>query len=90
VELAGKNDFQLAGYQFEAEPESTRAARIVRVGIIQNSIVKSTSEDVIVQRDALHQRMTSIIEAAALAKVNVLCFQEAWSKFQLDVPYTEI
>ena len=27
-----------------------------------------------------HIDMIPIIEAAALAKVNVLCFQEAWSK----------
>ena len=48
--------------------------------MVQNAIVKSTDEDVVVQRDGLYQRMVPIIEAAALAKVNVLCFQEAWSK----------
>ena len=83
-ELAANEDFELAGYQFEAAPEATRSARVVRVGVIQNAIVKSTSEDVVSQRDALHKRMTTIVEAAALAKVNVLCFQEAWSKL-LDV-----
>jgi hypothetical protein len=50
------------------------------LGLVQNAIVKSTDEDVVVQRDGLYQRMVPIIEAAALAKVNVLCFQEAWSK----------
>ena len=50
------------------------------LGLVQNAIVKSTDEDVVVQRDGLYQRMIPIIEAAALAKVNVLCFQEAWSK----------
>ena len=77
--IASENDFELAGYVFEAEPECTRSPRIVRVGLVQNRIVKCTDEDVNVQRDALHQRMTSIIEAASLARVNVLCFQEAWS-----------
>ena len=50
------------------------------LGLVQNAIVKNTDEDVVVQRDGLFQRMIPIIEAAALAKVNVLCFQEAWSK----------
>ncbi len=79
VELASNAKFELAGYKFEAAPEDTRPPRVVRVGLVQNTIVRSTSEDVLSQRDALHKRMTSIIEAAALAKVNVLCFQEAWS-----------
>ena len=56
-------------------------------GLIQNAIVKSTDEDVLVQRDGLHQRMASIIEAASLAKVNVLCFQEAWSKYLYLLQY---
>jgi len=77
--IAENSDFQLAGYCFEADKESTRAPRVVRIGLIQNAIVKSTDEDVVVQRDGLYQRMIPIIEAAALAKVNVLCFQEAWT-----------
>jgi len=77
--IAEKSNFQLAGYRFEAEKESTRAARVIRLGLVQNAIIKSTDEDVLVQRDSLHQRMVPIIEAAALAKVNVLCFQEAWT-----------
>lgn len=79
MKIAEENHFQLAGYKFQADKECTRAPRVTRVGLVQNAIVKGTEEDVNVQRDALHQRMTSIIEAAALAKVNVLCFQEAWS-----------
>jgi len=77
--LAEANNFELSGYAFEAEKESTRAPRITRIGLVQNKIVVPTSEDVIVQREALHQRVTSIIEAASLARVNVLCFQEAWT-----------
>jgi len=77
--IAEKSDFQLAGYRFEAEKENTRTSRVIRLGLVQNAIIKSTDEDVLVQRDSLHQRMVPIIEAAALAKVNVLCFQEAWT-----------
>ena len=80
-DLADKHNFQLSGYRFVAEKEETRASRIVRIGLIQNEIViKDTSENVNVQRDALYQRMAVIMEAAALAGINVLCFQEAWSK----------
>ena len=81
-DLADTHNFQLVGYQFAAEKEDTRAPRIVRVGLVQNEIVvKDTSENVVVQREALYQRMAEIIKAAALAQVNVLCFQEAWSKW---------
>ena len=79
LKLAEANDFQLAGYKIEADQEATRPPRVIRVGVVQNVIVQPTHEDVTVQRDALHQRMTSIIGAASLAGVNVLCFQEAWS-----------
>jgi len=79
LKIAEDSNFQLAGYRFEADKESTRSPRVVRIGLVQNAIVKNTDEDVCVQRDGLHQRMTSIIESASLAKVNVLCFQEAWT-----------
>ena len=79
-ELATQENFQLSGYRFEADKESTRAPRVTRIGLVQNRIVKAPCEEVLDQRDALYKRMTSIIQAAALAKVNVLCFQEAWSK----------
>ena len=81
-ELATQENFQLSGYRFEADKESTRAPRVTRIGLVQNRIVKAPCEEVLDQRDALYKRMTSIIQAAALAKVNVLCFQEAWSKPQ--------
>ena len=49
--------------------------------MVQNEIVvKDTSENVAVQREALYQRMADIFKTAALAKVNVICLQEAWSK----------
>ena len=33
------------------------------------------------QRTALHKRIGEIAEAAALCGVNILCMQEAWSKW---------
>ena len=80
-DLADTNHFQLVGYQFTAEKEDTRASRVIRLGLVQNEIaLKDTSENVNAQREALYQRIGIIIEAAALAQVNVLCLQEAWSK----------
>ena len=80
-DLADTNHFQLVGYQFTAEKEDTRTSRVVRLGLVQNEIaLKDTSENVNAQREALYQRIGIIIEAAALAQVNVLCLQEAWSK----------
>jgi beta-ureidopropionase len=76
--LAVKYDFDIQGYKFEARTEQVRAPRIVRVGIIQNHIVLPTSSPLEVQRAAIHERIATIVEAAALCGVNVLCFQEAW------------
>merc|ERR1711981_260274 len=79
-DLADTNHFQLVGYQFTAEKEDTRTSRVVRLGLVQNEIaLKDTSESVNAQREALYQRIGVIIEAAALAQVNVLCLQEAWT-----------
>lgn len=50
----------------------------VVVAVVQNSIVKPTTDPVAVQRSALHEKITRIVEAAALNKVNVICFQETW------------
>lgn len=57
--------------------------RIVRVGIIQNAIVRPTTDPVEEQRQAIHQRIADILEVAGKSGVNVVCFQEAWSKFFL-------
>lgn len=60
--------------------EQTRKPRIVRIGCIQNAIVKPTTDPVMVQMQALHDRIKLIIESAGKAGVNVICMQEAWSE----------
>jgi beta-ureidopropionase len=55
---------------------------LVRVGIIQHKIVLPTTAPVKAQRDAILERVAKIVDAAAACGVNVLCFQEAWSKQQ--------
>lgn len=80
-DLAEKHDFEIQGYKFEAKSEDLRQPRVVRIGAVQNRIVASTSSSIKEQRDAIHNRIVKIIEAAHHAGVNVLCMQELWSKF---------
>lgn len=48
LEGAGQFDFQ--GYVFQAAPEQSRPPRVVRIGVIQNSIVEPTSAPFAVQQ----------------------------------------
>uniref|UniRef100_A0A8B9R9M0 Ureidopropionase, beta n=1 Tax=Astyanax mexicanus TaxID=7994 RepID=A0A8B9R9M0_ASTMX len=74
-----ERDFDLHGYVFEAEPEQIRAARTVRVGLIQNKIVLPTDAPVLEQITALHKRVGEMVDVAAACGVNIVCFQEAWT-----------
>lgn len=56
----------------------------MRVAAVQNSIVADTSQPVAEQREAIHSFISKMIHAAAESKVNILCFQEAWSKFSTN------
>ena len=78
--LAASEDFEVAGYAFTASAETTRPARVVRIGAIQNQIVAPTSAPVAVQKKALFERLGKMVDAAGESGVNVLCLQEAWSK----------
>ena len=76
---ADRLDFEVALHKFHAASEQRRKPRIVRVAVIQNQIIESTSEPVEVQFQALAKRITEIIEVAGKMDVNVLCLQEAWT-----------
>jgi len=76
---AEKHGFELASYQFNAAPENLTPPRIVRVGLVQNSIVLATTAPVAAQRDAIFERIGHACKAAFEAGVNVLCLQEAWT-----------
>jgi beta-ureidopropionase len=77
--FADEHDFQVAGYKFHAPKEQRRNARIVRVGVIQNQILKETTAPVVEQYEALADRIEQMIEAAGKMGVNVICLQEAWT-----------
>ncbi|XP_020263461.1 beta-ureidopropionase [Asparagus officinalis] len=76
--LSAKHDFDMQAFSFNAEEESLRQPRVVRVGLIQNSIALPTSALFLDQKRAIMEKVRPMIEAAGAARVNILCLQEAW------------
>ena len=62
-------------YSFKAAPEQLRAPRVVKVGLIQNSIVLPTSDSYAAQREAIMKRVATMIESSASLGVNIVCLQ---------------
>ena len=79
ISLANEKKVELRGYKFPCPEEQTRIPRLVRVGVIQNSIVRPTTDSILEQKNAILQRMGDILEIAAKCGTNIVCFQEAWS-----------
>jgi len=77
--IAKDNNFEVQGSKFSALHEQLRAPRIVRIGIIQNSIVLPTTAPLRDQYIAIQNKMEKMIDAAAAMGVNVLCMQETWT-----------
>ncbi|PRW56067.1 beta-ureidopropionase [Chlorella sorokiniana] len=75
---AAAGGYDLQAYRFDAAPEQLRPPRIVRIGLVQNSIKVPTTAPFLEQRQAIHQRVRELIDAAGAAGVQVLCLQEAW------------
>ncbi|KAL0489907.1 beta-ureidopropionase [Acrasis kona] len=59
--------------------EQLRPRRVVKIGVIQNAIVKPTNASVQDQYLAIRDRVTEMIHAAGRLGVNVLGLQEAWT-----------
>jgi len=76
---AEKGAFEVAAYRFTAATEHLTPPRVVRVGLVQNSLPLPTTAPVAEQRAALYGRVEAAAEAARKAGVNVLCLQEAWT-----------
>ncbi|XP_034833487.1 beta-ureidopropionase-like [Maniola hyperantus] len=79
IESADSNNYEIAAYDFPTLKEETRSPRIVRVGIIQNSIATATNKPITEQRQGIFDKTRKIINVAAEEGVNVVCLQEAWS-----------
>ena len=62
-------------FRFHADKESVREPRIVRVGLIQNSIALPTTAPFLDQKRAILEKVKPIIDAAGASGVNILCLQ---------------
>lgn len=79
LDLATANNFEIGAYDFPAKIEETRKCRVVRVGVIQHSIVLPTDKSITEQRQAIFEKIRLLIQCAAAEDVNIICLQEAWS-----------
>lgn len=77
--LSLEHGFDLQAYCFHADKEQLRESRIVRVGLIQNSIASPTTAPFLDQRGAIFEKLKPIIDAAGASGVHILCLQEAWT-----------
>ncbi|XP_021283470.1 beta-ureidopropionase [Herrania umbratica] len=78
IALSSKHDFDIQAFSFSADKELLREPRVVRVGLIQNSIALPTTAPFLDQKKAIFKKLRPIIEAAGASGVNILCLQEAW------------
>ncbi|KAM0853109.1 hypothetical protein ACQ4PT_051296 [Festuca glaucescens] len=77
--LAEAHDFDVQAFRFNADKEQMRQPRIVRVGLVQNSIAVPTTCHFADQKKAIMEKVKLIVDAAGASGVNVLCLQEAWT-----------
>lgn len=61
VDKARERNFEIAGYVIDAPLESARAPQLVRVGLIQNTIVLPTTDPVLKQVDCTFEHCIEII-----------------------------
>ncbi|KAJ3689007.1 hypothetical protein LUZ61_018171 [Rhynchospora tenuis] len=76
--LSSKFNFDLQAFSFKADKEMLREPRVVRVGLIQNSISLPTTAHYADQKKAIMEKIKPMIDAAGASGVNILCLQEAW------------
>ncbi|XP_031284332.1 beta-ureidopropionase-like [Pistacia vera] len=76
--ISSEHDFDLQAFSFEADKELLREPRVVRVGLIQNSVALPTTAHFLDQKRAIFQKVKLIIDTAGTSGVNILCLQEAW------------
>jgi len=76
--IAAEHSFEVQGAKFRAGQEQLRAPRLVKVGLVQNSIAAPTTDPIQTQYLAIQNKIEKIIDAAGAMGVNVLCLQETW------------
>ncbi|CAJ2678177.1 unnamed protein product [Trifolium pratense] len=76
--LSVEHGFDIQAFHFHADKEVLREPRVVRVGLIQNSIAIPTTSHFVDQKKAIFEKLKPIIDAAGSSGVNILCLQEAW------------
>lgn len=69
------NLFVLQAFRFSADKEFLRQPRVVRVGLIQNSIAVPTTCHFADQKKAIMDKIKPVIDAAGASGVNILCLQ---------------
>lgn len=76
--IAEEHNFEVQAYKFTAGHEQLTPPRLVRIGLIQNSIVSPTTDPIHTQYLAIQNKIEKLIDAAGAMGVNVLCLQETW------------
>lgn len=81
LDYADKQNFDVKHFSMVhlALPEQTRAQRRVRIGAIQNAIIKPTNASIDEQYLAIQERIEEMVHVAGKMGVNVLGLQEAWT-----------
>mmetsp|Transcript_14 Transcript_14/g.15 ORF Transcript_14/g.15 Transcript_14/m.15 type:complete len:389 (-) Transcript_14:24-1190(-) len=79
LELSKQHDFEIKGFKLPCAKEQMRQQRLVRVAVIQNSIVKPTTDPLEEQYLAIESKIEKMIDAAAGMGANIVCLQEAWT-----------
>ncbi|KAI8434051.1 hypothetical protein MSG28_012201 [Choristoneura fumiferana] len=74
-----EDGFEVAAYSIPAAKEETRPPRLVKLGLVQHSIVLLTDQPIKLQRDAIFRKIEKFVQTAAKEGVQILCLEETWS-----------
>lgn len=69
----------LQSYSIDASAEQLRPPRVVKLGLIQHSIKRPTTDPVKSQTESIYEAIGRYLDIAGKAKVNIVCLQEAWT-----------
>lgn len=78
-EVAEAHGFEAKLFKVPCASEQLRSPRLVRMAVVQHSIVAPTDAPIKTQWEAIRDKVELLIDAAAGMGANVLCLQEAWT-----------